>query len=113
MIEIKFYEGKYYMIEANPRLWGPSQLLLDSGMDLFYLFANDLGLITTTPKAQYKEGVKYFWSGGLFEDQLNGKTPVFHNYASNIFFTEYSAWCKADVYIKGDTFQIYQKELNG
>ena len=45
MIEVKIQDGEYYMIEANPRLWGPSQLILDAGMDLFHRFALDNGLI--------------------------------------------------------------------
>jgi hypothetical protein len=30
MIEVKEYDNQFYMIEANPRLWGPSQLILDA-----------------------------------------------------------------------------------
>jgi predicted ATP-grasp superfamily ATP-dependent carboligase len=112
MIEVKFFEGKYYMIEANPRIWGPSQLLLDAGMDLFYLFAFENGLIKAVPELKVKEGVKYFWSGGIFEDQSKGEMPVFHQYSPEEFFKENAEWCKADLYMKNDTFKVYQRELN-
>ncbi|MBK8502227.1 MAG: ATP-grasp domain-containing protein [Saprospiraceae bacterium] len=39
MVEVRLNGDEFYMIEANPRLWGPSQLILDSGMDLFDAFA--------------------------------------------------------------------------
>lgn len=112
MIEVKFFQGKYYMIEANPRLWGPSQLLLDAGMDLFYLFACDNGLIITVPKLENRLGARYFWSGGIIEDQAKEQALVFHEYSSQQFFTEYAQWCKADIYMKKDTFHIYKNELN-
>ena len=41
------------MIEANPRLWGPSQLILDSGMDLFQCFAYDNKLIKKIETKHY------------------------------------------------------------
>ena len=31
MIDLKKHNNNYFLIEANPRLWGPSQLILDSG----------------------------------------------------------------------------------
>jgi hypothetical protein len=100
------------MIEANPRLWGPSQLILDAGMDLFYFFAADNELINAVPKSQFKKGVKYFWSGGIIEDQLKGEMPVFHQYSASEFFKENAGWCKADLYTKSDTLKVYQKEVN-
>ena len=45
MVEVKKEQDDFFMIEANPRLWGPSQLILDAGMDLFERWAYYLGLI--------------------------------------------------------------------
>ncbi len=33
MVELKFFKGKYYVIECNPRLWGPLQCAIDNGIN--------------------------------------------------------------------------------
>lgn len=112
MIEIKLFKEKYYMIEANPRLWGPSQLVLDSGMDLFDRFALDHQLISSLPSKNYLPGTKYFWRGGIIEDQKKNVETSFHNYDKNFFFDEYAQWCQADVYYRPDTVGIALGENN-
>ncbi|MCB9248092.1 MAG: ATP-grasp domain-containing protein [Ignavibacteriales bacterium] len=111
MIELKKYNENYYMIEANPRLWGPSQLILDSGMDLFYQFANDNNLINSPKKKDYKLGTKYYWSGGIFLDEQNAVANVFHDYSSDKFSKNRSQFEKNDIYKKDDTKLIYESEL--
>lgn len=111
MIEIKHFKDKFYMIEANPRLWGPSQLILDAGMDLFDRFAYDNGLGNKLPEKNYITGKRYFWSGGIIEDQKQNCEIKFHNYNKNLFFDEYCEWCKADIYIRKDTESTWFKEL--
>lgn len=115
MIEVKEYNGKIYMIEANPRIWGPSQLVNDSKMDLFYKFAVDYDLLKSDKKADvnYKTNVKYFWSGGIFEDNRNKNTIAFHHYNKENLEREYDEWNESDVYKREDTLQLYLKELNG
>jgi len=113
MIELKGRPGNYCMIEANPRIWGPSQLLLDSGTDLIHRFALDYGLIDTIPEKKYEEGKKYFWSGGIFEDLKRGEKPVFHNYDEGRFFSALDGFFAADIYGRADTLQIFMEEKNG
>ncbi|HVX00677.1 MAG TPA: hypothetical protein VHA52_09635 [Candidatus Babeliaceae bacterium] len=110
MIELRSFNGQFYMIEANPRLWGPSQLILDAGMNLFYLFANDYNLVTACNTAiGYKSGVRYFWSGGIFEDQGKGNEISLYGYDKDLFFEEYSEWLKSDIYLREDTVRIFLK----
>ena len=45
MVEVKHLSNKNYMIEANPRFWGPSQLFVDAGINLFEAFLVDNGLL--------------------------------------------------------------------
>nr|WP_288834194.1 hypothetical protein [uncultured Flavobacterium sp.] len=47
MVEVKEYKDQFYMIEANPRLWGPSQLILDSNMTLFDDFSIENNLVSS------------------------------------------------------------------
>ena len=114
MIEVKAYNNEVYMIEANPRLWGPSQLILDANMDLFYRFAIDFDLIVEdysfTPT--YKEDITYFWSGGIHQDLVNNNQPVFHQYDELSFFNEFHKWTQNDVYLKEDSISVYFSELN-
>lgn len=43
MIEIRVREGTGYLIEANPRMWGPSQLMVDAGVNLLACLINEYG----------------------------------------------------------------------
>jgi predicted ATP-grasp superfamily ATP-dependent carboligase len=111
MIELRLYRGNYYMIEANPRLWGPSQLILDAGMDLFDRFCLDYGLIEELPVSAYKADTKYFWSGGLIQDLTQGDRIAFHNYTADDFIYDYHRWIGADIYLRQDSIKIYLREL--
>lgn len=111
MVEIKEYNNKIYMIEANPRLWGPSQLILDASMDLFHRFAFEWELIGEIPILEYKPRISYFWSGGIIQDQLNSHQLSFHNYDESKFFTNLSFFMTNDVYARNDSMKIYLDEL--
>jgi hypothetical protein len=113
MVEVRDYNGKFYMIEANPRFWGPSQLILDADMNLFDCFALDYGFIDSLPKREYKLGTKYSWFGGIVETSSLNKTLAFHNqYSSKDYLQEISLWLESDVYRRNDTEKIFSSELN-
>lgn len=110
MIEVKFFNNEYYMIEANPRVWGPSQLILDAQMDLFHRFSADYGLIDEVPALTYKTGVKYFWSGGLIQESRMNRKVKFYNYTESDFVEDYASLMAKDIYLKEDTIEIYKTE---
>ncbi len=111
MVEIKAFSNSYYMIEANPRLWGPSQLILDSNMNLFDCFALENDLISeSTSKEEYKENQFYFWSGGLIDNQNNKKQPIIYNFEKENFLNYYHEIINNEVYNKTDTRDIFLKE---
>jgi hypothetical protein len=114
MVELKYYNGKYYMIEANPRFWGPMQLTIDSNMKILDQFINDNGFVCEASVGDdlYKVGVFYYWSGGLIQTLSIGKDPIFYNYNSQLFFQDYLEIQKKDVYLKEDTNLLYLKENN-
>ena len=61
MIEIKQRESKNFMIEANPRFWGPSQLFVDARVNLFEALLYDIGLVKETPSFEKRSKItKYF-----------------------------------------------------
>lgn len=109
MVEIKIHNDVPYMIEANPRFWGPSQLILDSEMTLFddFAFENDL-ISDYTPTNMCKKEVYYYWSGGIFQAKTN--SILFHNYDKELFNKDFFEFSKNDVYMKKDTIQIFIEE---
>lgn len=112
MVEIRDFEKKLYMIEANPRFWGPSQLILDAGMDLFDLFAIDYGLLEKASTVNYKDGVKYSWIGGLIKTSSLGENVVYHNgYNSNEWVNHIEEWYKSDIYRKKDTILLFENGI--
>lgn len=110
MVEVRIQENNIYMIEANPRLWGPSQLILDAKMNLFDNFALDNELISTASEQNYTPGVWYFWSGGLVENQYDNLKPDFINFGYKDFFENYHSIVSSDVYLKPDTIHLYFHE---
>ena len=112
MVEVRYTGENFCMIEANPRLWGPSQLVNDAGMKLFAQWAKDLGLLENIPHYEYQEGVEYFWSGGILEDARLGNSVIFHNYSKERFFDEYEKWLQKEVYLNTDTIDIFFQELH-
>ncbi len=113
MVEIRKNHDGEYMIEANPRLWGPSQLILDSKMDLWHNYLSSLGfeLEGTIPtKNDYIVGKHYFWNGGIIENLKEGIYPSFFGYDEKSFFAEYNLWLQSEVYLREDTKEIFIKE---
>jgi len=110
MIELKDLDGRYCMIEANPRLWGPSQLFVDAGVPIFEEFIRDQGFNFTTDSSEIKECM-YFWHGGIVEDEKNGHTIAYHNYTQELFFSRKDLLLENEIYLRKDTKNIYYQEL--
>lgn len=110
MIELRKKEKDYYMIEANPRFWGPSQLFCDAGYNLFEYFLCDYGIIARPQTREIDYHMRYFWSGGLkgrsVEDEDcmwlgNGKQEVTENLDS---------FLECDIYKRNDTIKVFEQE---
>lgn len=110
MVEVKYHKNKFYMIEANPRFWGPSQLILDASMNLFDCFALENNLISSLPSLQYKKDQIYFWSGGIVQTKKNKKNLNYHNFNASMFIENYDDFLNNEIYLKSDTINIYLKE---
>ena len=111
MVEVKKKGSNYVMIEANPRLWGPSQLILDAKMNLFdyYIINNEL-INTYQVENNYKSGVYYFWSGGFFQNQNSMELCKFYNFTQEEFCQNYPQILTNEIYLKIDTLNIYYNE---
>ena len=113
MIEVKYFEGVYYMIEANPRLWGPSQLFIVGGAPLFEEFLLDNGFDVELSDQNYSVESRYFWFGGLIETLQQRKKLAFHQYSQETFKDEFNRFFDADVYKRPDSINLYINELCG
>lgn len=115
MIEIRIKsDDSWCVIEANPRLWGPSQFVIDvaEGHNLFDAFLEDCGF--DSPPAVKITNIRlsrYFWFGGLMQTLRTGKQPAFHNYSADQMLEDFPLWLAADVYRRPDTFNIFIEEL--
>ncbi|GGK60389.1 MULTISPECIES: ATP-grasp domain-containing protein [Flavobacteriaceae] len=110
MVEVKLHNNKFVMIEANPRLWGPSQLILDAEMNLFDSFALDNELLKNVKKRNYKKDVWYFWSGGIVDTLYNKQELTYYNFKKKYFITNYQEILKNEIFLKPDTLNIYLKQ---
>jgi len=109
MIELKQVGGAFYMIEANPRLWGPSQLFVDAGVPIFEEFIRRQGFNIEIERLEIKESV-YFWRGGISEDHRNGNALAFHDFTPKDLARQLDEFQKKEVYFRSDTEKIYYKE---
>lgn len=100
MIEIRIVNNEPYIIEANPRFWGPSQLFVDCGVNLFEYFLKDYDFKICDLKTEPRQTL-YFWNGGM------SSNVVYHN-VKDFDFNEY---IKYDIYKRPDTMEIYKQEL--
>lgn len=107
MIEIRNCAGQYYMIEANPRFWGPSQLFVDANVNFFEAMLFDYGISQSLPDFRNPAPAKYYWGGGFKQIIKDQKKVVLH---TKLPF-EKSEWEKYDIYNRSDTLGIYEEEV--
>lgn len=108
MIELKKYKDKYYMIEANPRFWGPSQLFVDAQHNLFINFLNDwLGVSYSVKTGVFNKNAKYFWMGGFIESISSSPcTCHLEDRDAVAMLGGLGPFMSNDIYMRSDTIQI-------
>ena len=114
MVEVKLYRGEYYLIEANPRFWGPSQLFVDAGCRFFENYLSDFGVSFSSGGIDSRSGgdiVRYLWFGGM-KQALDEQTSLdFHDCDAGEFIKQLPEWLAADVYRRDDTSRLFEYEL--
>jgi len=108
MVELKEQDGQYYMIEANPRLWGPSQLMLDAGCNLLTSYVEeyfDPEMAKTVE--QYKVGVPYFWSMGFFEALFSSRGIQWFEGGKREFLRKLWRLVAHEVYFRPGSFRLF------
>lgn len=111
MIELREKNGIYYMIEANPRLWGPSQLFVDAGVPFFEAFLNDYDIFVTVYNSNVNYNAKYLWSGGYFGEKISADTSVWLGNGEQIVTEQWVEYIRSDLYNRKDTKNLYNEKL--
>lgn len=109
MIEIRRFEGMDYMIEANPRFWGPSQLFCDAGYNFFEFLLKDFGYLFDKEITYKQEQSFYYWSGGITGNILDSDQCSW--YGKEEFCQNESVILLSDIYKRIDTMGVYYNEL--
>lgn len=110
MIEVRrcTRSGRAVMIEANPRMWGPQQFMLDRGVDPFAPLFADHGVEVPQAWRSAGPGRHYFWSGGLAPQH---GACTFHDYSAERFVADYTEIAAADLFARADTCRLHRHEL--
>jgi predicted ATP-grasp superfamily ATP-dependent carboligase len=111
MVEVRLCErtGRYFMIEANPRMWGPLQFVVDNQIDLIGALVSDHGFDVPAIHENPMHQPYYFWSGGLARNQ---QPFAYHNYSAQAFVDDYQQLVSADVFRRSDTLRLFDQELS-
>lgn len=111
MIELKkTFDGQYLMIEANPRLWGPFQLVVDNNVPILDQFLKEQGFFVDTSSQQNPETAYYYWSGGLTP---SARPLMYHNFSEKEFRDISKTLPHIDIFNRDDTRELYELELEG
>lgn len=111
MIEFKIHGGRYYMIEANPRFWGPLQLCVDNGYDFpYYLYLQAINNDYEVDKHQQINQFGYRWSLGYLNGLINKISSGGEFQEANPTSQEKKLKYR-DVWLRKDTWGVYLLEF--
>ncbi len=117
MIEIRKSEDQYYMIEANPRFWGPLQFIADNCPAMLEQFLDDQHIqfeTASVAEGQAEETSRdYFWYGGYVSDKFSGNMTSFHGYSQKAMNDDLHRWLVSDIFLQEDTIKLFRAELVG
>lgn len=107
MVELKKSNDKYYMIEANPRLWGPSQLIVDANVPFFEEYLMDMGFDVEVDKGTIKNNIYYFWKNGISSNNRN----MYYGYDDRKLKKDQKEILNYDIYHRKDTEKLFKEGI--
>jgi len=106
MIEIMQINNNSYLIEANPRLWGPFELAIKSGLlPEFILRTTSVRTVDTNSNA------KYLWLNGYIATLARGEIPRSYLNKRESLLKILPFFLCSDIYLKKDTIALFFYEL--
>lgn len=110
MVEIRKSNSAFYMIEANPRFWGPLQLTYDCSVPIVEKWIQMLGFdLDIENNKPVKEG-KYFWLAGLL-NALKNNNVMYHVEGNCISSLE--EYIPIDLFFREDSRKYFYHENKG
>lgn len=106
MVEVRKALDQYYMIDTNPRLWGPSQLFVDAGCNFFEVLLVENGLLEKEIVFEERPAL-YFWNGGVHQAWNTGEPLQFFPHGQELLFDRYDEWIRNDIYRREDTRALF------
>ena len=97
------------MIEANPRFWGPFQLVVDCCTNLIETFLMEYGFDAAKMDSVNSEA-NYFWFGGIVQDMKKKNKLAYHNYSEELLLSNLKEWLSYDLYNRPDAARVFIKE---
>lgn len=110
MVELRKRGDQFYMIEANPRFWGPSQLFCNSGYNFFEFFLQEYGYINSIIQTKIDFQAKYLWTGGIAGSLLIDDNCIWLEGGKKLMKENIQEFLKCDIYRQPDTIEIYNLE---
>lgn len=106
MVELRKKDDNYYMIEANPRFWGPSQLFVSSGYNFFEFFLSDYAFCSLSNTVEIDKNVKYLWQRGILDTLTKNEQIEYFEHCNGEWYLS-AEWVKWDIYNKPDTEMLF------
>lgn len=110
MVEIKRTSTHDFMIEANPRFWGPLQLVVDCEVSLIELWIKMCGFQIDNQLKDIPQGGFYLWLYGL-TSALKNKSIMYHT--DDSILDNLSVFIKNDIYLREDSYAYFLREMKG
>ncbi|MDF3936910.1 hypothetical protein [Pseudomonas citronellolis] len=112
MFEVMRCDGHDYLIEANPRLWGPMQLALDNGFRASWLGLPDDQAPHLAAAVKFcglwsRRG--YFWLGGFVGQRLADMR--FFAARGRLLRRFLCCLPRYDIWLAGDSYRLFISEL--
>lgn len=111
MVEIKIEDNDIYMIEANPRFWGPSQLFVDANINFFEAMLYEYGFLQHRPKYSLeKDPVYYFWDDGISKDYKTRDKLAYYGFTAQELSNQINTFMRIELYNRKDSIMLFDKE---
>lgn len=114
MIEVRKVDNELCVIEANPRLWGPLQLLSDNSSSILSDYLKD-SLNLQSDQLSIFNGLKksnYFWFNGFIE-MIVKKKKIANLTSNKLILLMVMQNIMNDVYLRKDSFKMFFHEFRG
>jgi len=112
MVEVRKRGNRLCVIEANPRLWGPLQLMEDNSEDILSEYIKDIFPLekNVVPQRTKSRRKKYLWFNGLVEMIRNNKKVTSFAHSRSILLLALKN-IMSDVYLRKDSFRMFFYEF--